>query len=105
MTNLRKNLLVAGCVCLSFTLFSFTSTNVTESKIGDSSVTYQSASSAVNGDIYTAKYLKIVMKVWRNTCAQAAYEVAEWLFGNVINQTPNTDTAYVEEMNYKLNQL
>ncbi len=105
MTNLRKNLLVAGCICLSFTLFSFTSTNVTESKIGDASVSYQSVSNSQNGTNPTAKTGKILMKVWRNTCAAAAAEVLEWAFGNVVNNTPNSELASVNEMNYRLNQL
>jgi hypothetical protein len=105
MTNLRKNLLVAGCVCLSFTLFSFTSTNVTESKIGDASVSYQSVSNSPVGGNPAAKTGKLLMKVWRNTCAQAAAEVLEWAMGNVTNNTPNSELASVKEMNYKLNQL
>ena len=105
MTNLRKNLLVAGCVCLSFTLFSFTSTNVTESKIGDASISYQSQTNNPSIGNSTAKTGKILMKVWRNTCASVAMEVLDWAMGNVVNNTPNSDQASIKEMNYKLNQL
>ena len=92
MTNLRKNLLVAGCACLSFTLFSFTSTDVTQSKIGDVSISYQTESTSS------------VAKVSRNSCQVAAYEFADSLMGDVTNNTPDSEQAS-KEMNYKLNQL
>jgi hypothetical protein len=104
MTNLRKNLLVAGCACLSFTLFSFTSKDVTQSKIGDVSISYQTESTSSVAINSTAKTLKLVAKVWRNSCQVAAYEFADWLMGDVTNNTPDSEQAS-KEMNYKLNQL
>lgn len=105
MTNLRKTLLVAGCVCLSFTLFSFTSTDTTQSKIGDASITYQTETNTSIGNIQTAKTLKLALKVWRNSCQVAAYELLDWAMGDVTNNTPTSDQASIKEMNYKLNQL
>lgn len=104
MTNLRKNFLVAGCVCLSFTLFSFTSTNSTEGSIGEAQILNQSETSFIGGSNVAAKTGKIAKKVWNNTCQVVFWEAVDFATSIFDKQSTNSDNNEAEK-NYKLNQL
>lgn len=105
MTNLRKSLLVTGCVCLSFTLFSFTATNETNSQLGNAKKLSISQNSEFINFTGAAKTCKIVTKVWNRSCQVVFWEAIDWVANNVCgNVSPDSPNDKQEELN-KLNQL
>lgn len=104
MNNLKKFYLVAGCICLSLTLFSFKSTESSQKSLGDATVYYQNNSNSTGGFEVSARTAKLAKKLYQNDCRLVAYAVIDWatsVFDNASLTNSNTN----EEMNYKLNQL
>jgi hypothetical protein len=103
MKNLKKTLLVLGCVCLSFTLFSFKSTNQSLNQSGDSTVVYESK---VNSDDNLAAIptTKLAKKVYQNDCRLVVYAVIDWAT-SIFGSNSGLEANIAKEKQYKLSQL
>lgn len=104
MTNLKKFYLVAGCICLSLTLFSFKSTDSSQKSLGDANVYYQNNTTSVGGFDVTARTGKLAKKVYQNDCRLVAYAVIDWAT-SIFEKSSLVNSNTNEEMNYKLSQL
>jgi hypothetical protein len=103
MKNLRKSFLVAGCVCLSFTLFSFKSTNQTLKQAGDLAVVYESKTNLDSNQL-AFPTLNLLKKLFQKDCKLLLYTVVDALT-SVVDSKVALENNLAKEKESKLSNL